>query len=213
MCKGTVAFLSDPPLKGKTHTQTHSFKSIQTKLTRTHKPTPSLPSFSPFSLSFSLFLNNSGAERSPEASEGPKLNRPNLASDPGAATRPLGGGLQCIPGESIVKAKHFLWSRASPTTITFHTFISWLESHTLSIDTNREQTHTCACIRARLCIHACMFMEQHCKTLFGFLSLLSYLSSSLSKCSHLRMFFLKSCFLFSEAKLLHQLFLSHDFST
>ena len=144
--------------KGNTHIHTQtslSFKSIQTQLTRTHKPTPSLPSFSLFSplacfhsLSLSLSLNNSRAGRSPEASEGPKLNRPNLASDPGAATRPLGGGLQCIPGESIVKAKHFLWSRASPATITFHTFISWLKSLTLNTDTNiknTENTHVRSC--------------------------------------------------------------------
>ncbi|KAM3601487.1 uncharacterized protein V6R79_013640 [Siganus canaliculatus] len=107
MCKGTVAFLSDPRLKGKTHTQTHSFRSIQTKPARTHKPAPSLSLLSPISFpSPSLsFLNNSGAERSPKASEGPKLNRPNLASDPGAATRPLGGGMQCIPGQTQKEPK------------------------------------------------------------------------------------------------------------
>ncbi|KAM3601486.1 uncharacterized protein V6R79_013640 [Siganus canaliculatus] len=49
--------------------------------------------------------SNSGAERSPKASEGPKLNRPNLASDPGAATRPLGGGMQCIPGQTQKEPK------------------------------------------------------------------------------------------------------------
>lgn len=169
MCKGTVAFLSDPPLKGKTHTHTHS--DLYKLSLQEHTNPLSLPSFA----LFSLFLNNSRARRSPEVSEGPKLNRPNLASNPGAATRPLGGRLQCIPGESIVKDKHFLWRRASPTTITFYTFICWLESQTnnMRAHTNpRAHTHTCT--RKDVCVLACMMYNSIAKHCFD-----SYL------CSHI----------------------------
>lgn len=138
---------------------------------------PLFPLSFSFALSLPLSLNNSGAERSPEASEGPKLNRPNLASDPGAATRPLGGGLQCIPGESIVKAKHFLWSRASPTTITFHTFISLARvSYTQYWHKQRTDTHAWGRTHT----------QEYCKTLFWFFALVSLpLLLSASKCSYL----------------------------
>lgn len=70
-----------------------------------------------------MFLNNSGAAQSPEAMEGPKTGPTKLGFRPRSRDTPTWRSLQCIPGESIVKAKHFLWSRARPTTITFHIFI------------------------------------------------------------------------------------------
>lgn len=143
MCKGTVAFLSDPPLKGKTHTNT----LIQIHTNRAYRNTqtcslrlPSRPLLS------SIFLNNSGPEWSPPPpTKGLGLNWLDLASDPGEATRPLGGSLQCILGESIVKAKHFLWSRSSSATITFHIFVWRLRSATLRSGVNRHaRAHSCS---------------------------------------------------------------------
>ncbi|TKS83058.1 hypothetical protein D9C73_017168 [Collichthys lucidus] len=78
----------------RTHTQTPAFDFLHTYIVI------STPPGHIHIINTGSFGTGSGAERSPEASEGPKLNRPNLASDPGAATRPLGGGLQCIPGYS-----------------------------------------------------------------------------------------------------------------
>lgn len=149
MCKGTVAFLSDPPLKGKTHTNT--LIQIHTNRAYRNTQTCALSLLSSFS---SIFLNNSGPEAPPpptrpEATEGPRLNRLNLASDPREATRPLGGGPRCILGERIVKAEHFLWSRSSSGTITFHIFVWRLRSPTPSGSINTH-AHTHAHTHARV---------------------------------------------------------------
>lgn len=124
MCKGTVAFLSDPPLKEKTHTNT----LIQIHTNRAYRNTQTCTPLPPLLLL--LHLSEQQRARTPpptppnpEATEGPGLNRLNLASDPGEATRPLGGGPRCILGERIVRAEHFLWSSSSSATITFHMFV------------------------------------------------------------------------------------------
>lgn len=90
MCKGTVAFLSDPPLKGKTHTNT--LIQIHTNPAYRNTQTCALCLPSPPLLS-SIFSEQQQTPPPPKATEGPGLNRLNLASDPGEATRPLGVGL------------------------------------------------------------------------------------------------------------------------
>ncbi|CAB1453601.1 unnamed protein product [Pleuronectes platessa] len=85
----------------------------------------------------------------PRHRRGQKLNRPNLASDPGAATRPLGGGLQCIPGPPISVLPLILFSPSSEveqTLFSLSRFNQTVESITSNLTSTCYGTPMTSCL-------------------------------------------------------------------